>query len=189
MYKRFTLNELKTVQNTFISNFYGILKKEHCMMANDLFKKIFKEGKEIYYMNRGDFTFRFQNNNEEYVLMDEREKKTFDFAGDVTKQITTLSIGILTLCIAFTDKLLPSSASSHVWLMFVALFLFTVSILSGILTLLKLTGNLAKNPTTEDQNDSPIYDCGTRLFSICQLSAFSLAIIFSMSFIACSNLP
>lgn len=74
MYKRFTLNELKTVQNTFISNFYGILKKEHCMMANDLFKKIFKEGKEIYYMNRGDFTFRFQNNNEEYVLMDEREK-------------------------------------------------------------------------------------------------------------------
>jgi len=74
MYKRFTLNELKTVQNTFLSNFYGILKKEHCMMASDLFKKIFKEGKEIYYMNRGDFTFRFQNNNEEYVLMDEREK-------------------------------------------------------------------------------------------------------------------
>ena len=27
MYKRFTLNELKTVQNTFLSNFYGILKK------------------------------------------------------------------------------------------------------------------------------------------------------------------
>jgi len=74
MYKRFTLNELKTVQNTFISNFYGILKKEHCIMASDLFKKIFKEGREIYYMNRGDFTFRFQNNNEEYVLMDEREK-------------------------------------------------------------------------------------------------------------------
>ena len=118
--------------------------------------------------------------------MDEREKKTFDFAGDVTKQIITLSIGILTLCIAFTDKLLLSSASSHVWLMFVALFLFTVSILSGILTLLKLTGNLAKNPTTEDENDSPIYDCGTRLFSICQLSAFFLAIIFSMSFIGCS---
>lgn len=118
--------------------------------------------------------------------MDEREKKTFDFAGDVTKQIITLSIGILTLCIAFTDKLLPSTASSHVWLMFVALFLFTVSILSGILTLLKLTGNLAKNPTTDDKNDSAIYDSGTRLFSICQLSAFSLAIIFSMSFIGCS---
>ena len=34
--------------------------------------------------------------------MDEREKKSFDFAGDVTKQLITLSIGILTLCIAFT---------------------------------------------------------------------------------------
>lgn len=118
--------------------------------------------------------------------MDEREKKTFDFAGDVTKQIITLSIGILTLCIAFTDKLLPSSASSNVWLMFVALFLFTVSILCGILTLLKLTGNLAKNPTMKNKDGSLIYDCGTRLFSICQLSAFSLAIIFSMSFIGCS---
>lgn len=74
MYKRFTLEELKTVQNTFLSNFYSILKKEHCMMASDLFKKIFKEGKEIYYITRGDFTFRFQNNNEEYTIMDEKQK-------------------------------------------------------------------------------------------------------------------
>ena len=74
MYKRFTLNELKTVQNTFLSNFYSILKKERCMMPSDLFKKIFREGNEIYYMTRGDFTFRFQNNNEEYILMDEKEK-------------------------------------------------------------------------------------------------------------------
>ena len=43
-------------------------------MASDFFKKIFREGNEIYYMYRGDFTFRFQNNNEEYVLMDEKEK-------------------------------------------------------------------------------------------------------------------
>lgn len=74
MYKRFTLDELKTVQNTFISNFYSILKKEHCQMPIDLFKKIFRDGNEIYYMNRGDFTFRFENNNEEYILMDEKEK-------------------------------------------------------------------------------------------------------------------
>ncbi|MEI6672055.1 MAG: hypothetical protein WCL02_01510 [bacterium] len=25
-------------------------------------------------MNRGDFTFRFQNNNEEYTIMDEKQK-------------------------------------------------------------------------------------------------------------------
>ena len=43
-------------------------------MPMDFFKKIFREGNEIYYMYRGDFTFRFQNNNEEYTLMDEKEK-------------------------------------------------------------------------------------------------------------------
>lgn len=74
MYKRFTLNELKTVQNTFLNNFYSILKKEHCMMPNDLFKKIFREGKEIFYMYRNDFTFRIQDTGKEYILMDEREK-------------------------------------------------------------------------------------------------------------------
>ncbi len=74
MYKRFTIEELKTVQNTFISNFYSILKKERCMVASDLFKKIFKEGDEIYYMYRGDFLFRFQNINNEYILMDEKQK-------------------------------------------------------------------------------------------------------------------
>jgi hypothetical protein len=44
------------------------------MMPIDLFKKIFKEGDEIYYMYRGDFTFRFQNMPNEIVLMDEKEK-------------------------------------------------------------------------------------------------------------------
>lgn len=43
-------------------------------MPNDLFKKIFREGKEVYYMFRGDFTFRFQDTGTEYVLMDEKEK-------------------------------------------------------------------------------------------------------------------
>ncbi|MEI8091276.1 MAG: hypothetical protein WCG98_03335 [bacterium] len=52
MYKRFSLEELKTVQNHFISNFYSIVKKEHCMMTNDFFKKIFKEGDDVYYFNR-----------------------------------------------------------------------------------------------------------------------------------------
>ena len=75
MYKRFTLNELKTVQNNFLGNFYSILKREHCQMPNDLFTKIFKEGNELYYMTRGDFVFRFQcNDDASYVLMDEKEK-------------------------------------------------------------------------------------------------------------------
>jgi hypothetical protein len=74
MYKRFSINDLKVVQNGFLGHFYSILKREHCMMATDLFKKIFREGDEIYYMTRGDFTFRLQHINNEYILMDEKEK-------------------------------------------------------------------------------------------------------------------
>lgn len=118
--------------------------------------------------------------------MDEREKKSFDFAGDVTKQLITLSIGILTLCVAFTDKVFSSeSAHSFSWLIFTALILFTLSILCGILTLLKLTGIIAKN-TSNATSNAAIYDGGMRLFSSFQLITFLLAIVFSMSFVGCS---
>lgn len=134
--------------------------------------------------------------------MDEREKKSFDFAGDVTKQLITLSIGILTLCIAFTDKIFSSEAAhANSWLIFVALSLFTLSVLCGILTLMKLTGTIARNPRNREQlilnqntpgidnsnsTNSNIYDACTRIFSGMQMFSFLLAIIFSMSFVGCS---
>lgn len=134
--------------------------------------------------------------------MDEREKKSFDFAGDVTKQLITLSIGILTLCIAFTDKIFSSEAAhANSWLIFVALSLFTLSVLCGILTLMKLTGTIARNPRNREQlilnqntpsidnsnsTNSNIYDACTRIFSGKQMLSFLLAIIFSMSFVGCS---
>lgn len=134
--------------------------------------------------------------------MDEREKKSFDFAGDVTKQLITLSIGILTLCIAFTDKIFSSEAAhANSWLIFVALSLFTLSVLCGILTLMKLTGTIARNPRNREQlilnqntpsidnsnsTNSNIYDACTRMFSGMQMLSFLLAIIFSMSFVGCS---
>ena len=134
--------------------------------------------------------------------MDEREKKFFDFAGDVTKQLITLSIGILTLCIAFTDKIFSSEAAhANSWLIFVALSLFTLSVLCGILTLMKLTGTIARNPRNREQlilnqntpsidnsnsTNSNIYDACTRIFSGMQMLSFLLAIIFSMSFVGCS---
>lgn len=134
--------------------------------------------------------------------MEEREKKSFDFAGDVTKQLITLSIGILTLCIAFTDKIFSSEAAhANSCLIFIALFLFTLSVLCGILTLMKLTGTIARNPRTREQlilnqstpsidnsnsANSNIYDTYTRIFSGMQMFSFLLAIIFSMSFVGCS---
>lgn len=118
--------------------------------------------------------------------MDEREKKSFDFAGDVTKQLITLSIGILTICVAFTDKIFSSEAAhSYSCLIFTALILFTISILFGILTLLKMTGIIAKRPLNDTSN-ATIYDGGMRLFSLGQLSTFFMAIIFCTFFVGCS---
>jgi len=52
MYKRYTLNDLKTVQNDLIPNFFSILKKENCILPSDFFKKVFKDGESVYYFNR-----------------------------------------------------------------------------------------------------------------------------------------
>ncbi len=44
-------------------------------MTNDFFKKIFKEGDDVYYFNRWEAIFRCSRQaNEDLVLMDEREK-------------------------------------------------------------------------------------------------------------------
>lgn len=75
MYKRFSIEELQTVQNNFIRNFYGIIKKEHCTMTTDFFKKIFKEWDDVYYFYRWEAIFRCsKNNDDDLILMDEKEK-------------------------------------------------------------------------------------------------------------------
>lgn len=77
----------------------------------------------------------------------DQAKKSFDFAADLTKQLITLSTGIIALVITFSkDFLTPSmpNASGNptaiivpVWLklvLIVALVLFLISIVAGIFT-------------------------------------------------------
>lgn len=74
MYKRFTLNELKTIQTNFIPNFFSILKKERCVLPWDFFKKIFKDWHSTYYFNRWDPIFKISEESDNYIITDEREK-------------------------------------------------------------------------------------------------------------------
>ena len=74
MYKRFTLNELKTVQSDFIPNFFAILKKENCYYPSDFFKKVFKEWNGVYYFNRWEPVFRASKENNNFIITDEKEK-------------------------------------------------------------------------------------------------------------------
>lgn len=135
----------------------------------------------------------------------ERIKLSFSFAGDVVKQLIALSTAIVTLCVALTDKLFSSEAVQihSIWLL-VALGLFVLSILCGLLTMMAMTGTLGKpkegNDNEEaaeeikkkeeggvkkdkDVNKGTIYQGNIRVLMFFQLASFFLAIVLAMVFV------
>jgi len=75
MYKRFTVQEIKTIQNQFIQNLYWCIKKERCQSTLDFFKKIFKEGNDIYFCNRSEILLSCSKTaDDKIIIRDEREK-------------------------------------------------------------------------------------------------------------------
>lgn len=84
------------------------------------------------------------------MTKDERIKKSYDFAADLSKQMITLSTAIITLCVAFTDKIFTSEAaqSNSIWLMW-SLGIFVFSIAVGIFNLMGLTGQLGKGNVSQ----------------------------------------
>ena len=83
-----------------------------------------------------------------------RVTKSFDFAADITKQLIALSTAIISLCVAFTDKIFSSDvAQSYSGWLLASLISFVVSIILGILTLMALAGHLG-NPQNENRSDN-----------------------------------
>lgn len=118
-------------------------------------------------------------------MENQRVTKSFDFAADVTKQLIALSTAIISLCVAFTDKIFSSyAAQSHSTTLLIALCCFVVSIVLGIFTLMALAGHLGK-PTSDGSttNQSPIYEGNVRFFSIGQMLTFVIAIIIAMVYV------
>ncbi len=75
MYKRFTIQEVKTIQNSFIQNLYWCIKKERCLTTLDFFKKIFKEGSDIYFCNRSEILLSCSKTaDDKIIIRDEKEK-------------------------------------------------------------------------------------------------------------------
>lgn len=131
--------------------------------------------------------------------------KSFDFAADVTKQLVALSTAIISLCVAFTDKIFSSDvAMSYSGWLLASLVVFVVSIIGGILTLMALAGHLG-NPHNENKSNdqqsesqpsearcnqskqisysSPIYKGNVRALSIGQMLTFVIAIIIAMVYV------
>lgn len=84
MYKRFSIDELKTIQNEFIPHLYRIIQQEKCQWINDFFKVAFKEGNEVYYFDRWEVSFKIVWDEEWNKLhfLDEKEKIEVEILAD-----------------------------------------------------------------------------------------------------------
>ncbi|HEY9007886.1 MAG TPA: hypothetical protein VIM75_17220 [Ohtaekwangia sp.] len=85
--------------------------------------------------------------------MEETQKKAFDFAADLTKQLITLSTAIITLTVTFSKDIIGKIDSSNRYLLLLSWVFFIISILLGLLTLMALTGNLDPIEKNEEQAD------------------------------------
>jgi hypothetical protein len=134
--------------------------------------------------------------------MKENEKKAFDFAAEVTKQLITLSTAIITITITFSKDLIIFADNSAKNYLLWAWILYIATVLFGIWTLLALTGslqpikkestNIQSQPepqTTKNANPAPeqavetdcsINSSNIRLPSILQILCFIVALSFTI---------
>jgi hypothetical protein len=106
---------------------------------------------------------------------DERHKKAFDFAADLTKQLITLSTGIITVALLFGEKF-PHEQSAKA-----AFIFYTLSTICGVWTLMALTGTLA--PVNEKVSDDLTLGGNVRLPSALQILTFGAASVCTLCFV------
>ena len=107
--------------------------------------------------------------------MQEYQKKAFDFAADLTKQLITLSTSIVTVTLLFGEHF-PRQSHLALW----AWILYLISTLFGLWTLMALAGTLAPlkpPPTNLDLKFN------VRLPSSLQVVAFAVAVFFTILFV------
>src|SRR5271168_1343645 len=105
----------------------------------------------------------------------EYQKKAFDFAADLTKQLITLSTSIVTVSLLFGDHF-PKQSLLAVW----AWTFYLISAVFGLWTLMALTGTLA--PLNPPPNDFDL-KFNVRLPSALQIVAFGVALILTIKFV------
>jgi hypothetical protein len=107
------------------------------------------------------------------------KSKPFDYAQDVTKQLITLSTGVVTVTVAFVGTIAPDAPSSGRVALYIAWGLFGLTILAGVATLLNLTGRVG---SADKDGSKGIDDLGIRFFAIAQIALFVLAMVGTIYF-------
>lgn len=122
--------------------------------------------------------------------MKENIKKAFDFASETTKQLITLSTGIITITITFSKDILEMGKGSHTMVLITSWILFLLSIILGVWTLLALTGELEQVDKTQEgstEENEPVREPSIRgknvtVPSALQILFFLFAIGFAVAY-------
>jgi NADH:ubiquinone oxidoreductase subunit 6 (subunit J) len=110
---------------------------------------------------------------------DEKKIKAFDFAADTTKQLISISTGIIALMVTFSKDIVGNSINSKGLLAW-TWGIFILSIIFGVLTLMALTGTLQPIKKENEENEEIELDINNgniRLLSFLQVLTFVGAII------------
>jgi len=114
---------------------------------------------------------------------DTQRQKAFDFCADATKQLITLSTGIIAFMVTFAKDFVTNVPGDIKLYAYIAWVLHGLSILSGIVTLLALTAELQpKQAPTNGNTTSPSIRGAAATYSGLQIMAFVLAIFFTVFF-------
>jgi ketosteroid isomerase-like protein len=84
----------------------------------------------------------------------EPAKKAFDFASEATKQLLTLSTGIIAVTITFSKDILISVPFSAKVFLMTAWGAYVLSLVFGLFTLLALTGELQEKPAEDSERNN-----------------------------------
>lgn len=110
--------------------------------------------------------------------MDKNTEKAFDFAQDVTKQLIALATGVIALTITFLTDVAKTAPSGAEIFLQAAWVMYLVSIAFGVLTLMALTGQLAR-----PEGEAPsVYSGAVLRFAQGQVFSFGGALILTLVF-------
>jgi hypothetical protein len=114
------------------------------------------------------------------MTLDARQQKAFDFCADSTKQLLTLSTGIVAFMVTFAKDFAPAVPAEARWIAYAAWLSFFLSICCGVLVLLALTAQLEPKPGTTIESPSIWEPAST--YSLAQIILFAIAMVLTIAF-------